>query len=136
MSTYIFKVPGQPFAWQRAGLSRDGRHYTKAETAAFERKVALYATQVGCEPIEGPVRLAVEAFFQMPEMDRRVRTPAKARPKSTKPDIDNLLKGVLDALNGIAYVDDAQVAEITGRKWFAAQDVEPYTLVLVASMGE
>lgn len=31
---------------------------------------------------------------------------------TTKPDIDNVLKAVLDALNGVAYKDDSQVVEV------------------------
>ena len=31
-------------------------------------------------------------------------------------DIDNLMKGVMDALNGIVFVDDAQVIKLTARK--------------------
>ena len=33
-----------------------------------------------------------------------------------KPDLDNVLKAVLDGLNGIAFVDDSQVVAITVRK--------------------
>lgn len=38
-----------------------------------------------------------------------------------KPDIDNVLKAVLDALNGFAYDDDRQVVSVTCRKFYAAQ---------------
>ena len=40
------------------------------------------------------------------------------RPTKT-PDIDNVIKIVLDALNGVAYEDDKQIIEVTGRKWFS-----------------
>ena len=33
-----------------------------------------------------------------------------------KPDLDNLVKSVLDGLNGIAYVDDNQIIDIEARK--------------------
>ena len=39
----------------------------------------------------------------------------QSRP-SAKPDIDNVIKAVLDALNGIAYKDDARVVELEARK--------------------
>jgi Holliday junction resolvase RusA-like endonuclease len=43
-------------------------------------------------------------------------------PKTKKPDIDNLTKAILDALNGIAWNDDAQVAQITAKKVWSIQD--------------
>lgn len=39
-----------------------------------------------------------------------------------RPDIDNLCKGVLDALNGVAFIDDAQIIKLCCEKNFS--DVE------------
>jgi Holliday junction resolvase RusA-like endonuclease len=36
-----------------------------------------------------------------------------------KPDIDNVLKVILDSLNGVAYIDDSKVVEVIGRKRYA-----------------
>lgn len=44
---------------------------------------------------------------------------------TTKPDIDNLAKCVLDALNGIAYRDDNQVVRLEVSKFYG----EPATLI-------
>lgn len=38
--------------------------------------------------------------------------------KTTKPDIDKLTRAVLDALTGVAFVDDSQVAELVAVKRF------------------
>lgn len=38
---------------------------------------------------------------------------------TSRPDSDNLLKGVKDALNGIAYIDDAQVCYVSAKKQYA-----------------
>jgi Holliday junction resolvase RusA-like endonuclease len=38
---------------------------------------------------------------------------------SRKPDIDNVLKIVLDALNGVAYKDDSRVVSVSGRKIYS-----------------
>lgn len=55
--------------------------------------------------------------------------PRPKRPKNkdyhiTKPDLDNLVKAVKDALNGIAYADDSQITELKATKRYC-QDVEP-----------
>ena len=39
-----------------------------------------------------------------------------------KPDMDNILKAVLDALNKVAYEDDKQVVELIGRKYYTESD--------------
>ena len=36
-----------------------------------------------------------------------------------KPDIDNMAKTVLDALNGLAYVDDSQIYSLTLYKTYS-----------------
>jgi Holliday junction resolvase RusA-like endonuclease len=38
--------------------------------------------------------------------------------KITKPDVDNLAKAILDALNGVAYEDDSQVYSLEVQKWY------------------
>lgn len=40
-----------------------------------------------------------------------------------KPDIDNIIKIVMDALNGYAYQDDTQVVQLDARKEYAADGV-------------
>jgi Holliday junction resolvase RusA-like endonuclease len=53
----------------------------------------------------------VSLGFRLRAPKRRVRFHAKVRP-----DIDKLARGVLDALTGIVYVDDAQVTDLTASK--------------------
>ena len=35
------------------------------------------------------------------------------------PDLDNLIKSITDALNGVAYKDDSQIVAVVSRKMFA-----------------
>lgn len=50
-------------------------------------------------------------------------TPKKVTNKLTKPDWDNLAKGVMDALQNLGlYRDDAQVTDCTTCKRFADAD--------------
>ena len=48
------------------------------------------------------------------------RQPAISETPTGRPDVDNYAKAVMDALNGIAYNDDSQVACLTSRKQYAA----------------
>jgi Holliday junction resolvase RusA-like endonuclease len=42
----------------------------------------------------------------------------KIRP-AKKPDADNIMKAIADALNGIAYKDDSQIVNVTITKWYS-----------------
>lgn len=60
------------------------------------------------EVLKCPVRVELDFHFAL---------KAGRGHKATKPDLDNLVKLVLDACNGIAYVDDGQVVDVRARKW-------------------
>ena len=87
-------VPGKPVPKGRPRLTRGGHAYTPAHTHQWESIVASAGRDVmdGRPPLSGPVLLA--ALFY------------GARANA---DIDNLLKSVLDGLNGVVYEDDSQV---------------------------
>lgn len=112
---YNFTVPGKPRGKGRPRFRRAGNFvqtYTPADTAAYENLVALEYQAVGGKLLEGPVEVYVTAWYPIPknlskakraEMDRGMFVP------HSKPDADNVLKAVLDGLNGVAYKDDTQV---------------------------
>jgi Holliday junction resolvase RusA-like endonuclease len=50
-----------------------------------------------------------------------------------KPDCDNIIKAVLDALNGVAYYDDSQVVKICIRKRY---DTNPRTIIEIIELKE
>lgn len=114
---YSFSVPGEPVAQPRqrfaVGKSGKPRAYKddKHPVHAYKLAVAL-ATRVEIKkPLDGPV--GVNLIF--------VVTKPKSRPKSdewcyVKPDIDNYVKAVFDAVNGIAWHDDGQVSWTQARK--------------------
>ena len=47
---------------------------------------------------------------------------------TTKPDIDNVIKAVLDGLNGVAYADDSQVVALSASKCYSD---DPRVVVIV-----
>lgn len=102
-----FIIPGiQPK--QRPRFSR-GHTYTPSATAEYELEIAtLYAFKIGIM-FEGPVKVSMRF------MVKKGKTVKRDKP-TVKPDIDNLIKSVLDGLNKVAWKDDAQVVELTARK--------------------
>lgn len=66
----------------------------------------------------GPV--GIEAVFALPKPKSRIRKTRNAFPlPQWKPDLDNLVKAMLDALTGILWVDDNQIVYSRAAKVWA-----------------
>lgn len=134
MAVVTFTIPGKPFAKQRPRATRQGRVYTPKETVSFERVVGQIATQHFPEPIQGPVRLTVKACFVPPKSWSKKRAMASlATPHIQRPDIDNCIKAVADALNRIAWADDGQVSEIVATKHWQMVEQTVVTVEAIAA---
>lgn len=86
-----------------------GRAYTPASYMKYERSIAKAYTEAGGKKFIGAMSVSIFIHRELP----------KSRPKrilaeldTSKPDIDNVAKAVLDALNGVAYEDDRQVVRL------------------------
>ena len=78
-------------------------------------------------PYDGPVRL--ELGFVMP---RPKSTPKKSTPAAIKrPDLDKLVRAVMDAITGVVVADDSQIVHLVATKRIAELD-EPTGVMLVA----
>ena len=110
-------VPGTPVADTRPRITKNGVYDPRAKEKARFRDYA--AVQCPEKPLTGPVILSAAFIMDRPKSHYGVRPychaitglkdSAKLKPHIVRPDLDNLLKFVLDALNGIAYEDDKQV---------------------------
>lgn len=117
-----------PMAAKGKARARAGANgfYTPARTARAEHHIAtLFLTAMkGALPIDGPVRMQVVAEYVPPASWPKYRREAAMTgwPKTTKPDSDNIWKLVADALNGIAYRDDALIADAAVAKVYGPED--------------
>lgn len=102
-----------PVAKGRPQFSKAGHCYTPTKTSLFEKEIRILAAQQmrlnSFRILTGPITAVVTFYIKKPQKLTR-QFPA------TKPDLDNLIKGVFDALNGIAWDDDAQVCRIECEK--------------------
>lgn len=117
-----FTVSGEPQGKGRPRFTRIGKPYTPENTASYEEKVRLaYWEQCGMEMAAAgiPLTLEITAVFGVPErFSKAVRLKMLAweiRP-TKRPDADNIAKIVADALNGVAWHDDAQVVNMAVSK--------------------
>lgn len=110
---YRLTVEGKPIPKARPRMSGYGHAYTPQRTKGRENVIAFaWIQKFGFTKTERPVRLSVKYTFTVPKSwskARRDEAMQREVPHTGRPDLDNLNKAVLDALNGIAYVDDSQV---------------------------
>ena len=121
-----FVVPGKPVGKGRPRFSTASGYvktYTPEKTANYENWVKLCYQDIwhGAPLLEGPLCMLLEATFEVPKSwpkkRRALAIDGHLRPV-VKPDADNLIKAVADALNGIAYQDDVQVVSVTCHKQY------------------
>lgn len=108
-----FVIHGKPFAKQRPKFTKAGHAYTPDSTVIYENLVRTCFSQKYPEhvPLTCPVRMTIRACYPVAESwSRKKKTQALAGElRPAKPDWDNVGKIVSDALNQIAYTDDALV---------------------------
>jgi len=114
----FFEVPGTPRGKQRPRVVRqNGRtiSFTPDQTVQYENLVRwCYKTAENSKrfPDDMPLKVIINAYYEIPKSvskkKRAQMITGEIRP-TKKPDADNIAKIICDALNGIAYRDDAQV---------------------------
>ena len=134
-ATVYFVVYGNPVGKGRPrATSRGGfvRMYTDAKTLGFESAVADEARIAMREwqAFNTPMQLQLSAYYPIPKSwskkKRQMAMDGEIHPQ-VKPDLDNVMKAVLDAMNGVVYVDDSQVINMVATKRYSSDPrVEVY----------
>ena len=135
METVTFSVPGDPVPQPRPRITTRGRHghaYTPATHPihAYRQAIAAAAREAGATPTDAaPITLIVDLVFARPKSHYRKSGLKPDAPRLPRPDCSNCLKGIEDALNGIAWVDDTQVGRVVVEKSYGD---EPRTVVRIS----
>jgi Holliday junction resolvase RusA-like endonuclease len=111
----LFEIPGTPQGKARARTTKFGS-YTPEKTVLYENYIKLCYQQVSKVCTDKPLEIFIESVFEPTKSTSKVQRQAMLSgliKPTKKPDIDNIAKTVLDALNGIAYKDDTQVIKLT-----------------------
>jgi len=123
--TITFSVPGEIKGKGRPRFF-NGRAVTPEATRQKEGVIATFAYQAmkGRKPIEGPVEIEMRAVLPIPaswSKKRQAEAMVGHELPAKRPDIDNIMKLAMDAINGIVIFDDAQVVRMVAEKKYGPQ---------------
>ena len=129
MQELKFEVPGSPIGQGRPKFSTINGHakaYDPEKSRNYKAYVKLLATQAmkeqGFTMIDGPCCLDIMAFFEVPKSKSKKfkeRALLGLERPTKKPDIDNIVKALQDALNGLAYKDDSSIVYLSVAKCYS-----------------
>ena len=125
---YEFEVPGKVTGKARPRVNTiTGRAYTPGNTKDYEMLIKQYfkIKYPKFETLEGRIKVKIIAYFGIPKQTSKKQeglmllneiSPTK------KPDIDNVIKIVLDALNKMAFRDDSQITKLEIEKVYSEEE--------------
>ena len=119
-------LAGEPIGKGRPRMAKTTGHvYTPPRTASYENRLAWAAqTEMkGRKLMDGPLDVSIRVYLGIPasmtKVKRALAQAGYAWP-TKKPDYDNVAK-ILDALNKVVWLDDAQVVRCLVEKHWSDQ---------------
>lgn len=141
MDSILFSVPGPPQGKARArtvrGKGGQTFSYTPDKTVLYENLIKVSYLQVtkklfnNKEPINVRITACFEPAKSTSKKKRMQMLSGEIKP-TKKPDIDNIVKCILDGLNGVAYRDDTQVIEVSATKIYAERPEVRVEITVIA----
>lgn len=123
------EITGDPVAKGRGrAVNTPGgaRVITPEKTRRWEADARMEARRQmdGEDPLENPLFIVIQVTIAPPKSWPKWKREAALDgyiPHASKPDIDNVVKAAMDALNGIVYLDDALVFRVDARKFWGTR---------------
>ena len=113
--TQVFTILGDPRPQGRPRFARMGKFvkaYDPKESREYKQTLAAQIAAQEPEYISaGAISLDCAFVFARPKS-----LPKKVIDHTKKPDLDNIIKALKDAMTGIVWKDDAQIVSLTARK--------------------
>lgn len=129
MTVFAFSMNGEPRGKGRPRTAVRGGFasiYTDAKTKKYEASVKAVAAAMmsGRLPLDGPLSVSLRFRMPIPKSASKRSKAAMAAGEiahMSRPDIDNLAKSILDAMNKVVFHDDGQVVRSFTTKIYAEQ---------------
>lgn len=127
----LFNVPGLPKGKGRPKFAKRGNFVsvrTPEETVVYENliKTQAYQAMGDSDPFTGRVSMEARIGFQIPESwsnKKKAKAVAGEISPTGKPDIDNVVKALGDAMNGVVFKDDSQICAVVATKFYGTPGV-------------
>ena len=120
----IITIPGRPIPKARPRVFKN-RTITPKRTKDYEARIAsaVRAAWSGKPiPKDTGVVVCIDFHFKRPQRLNRKKDPQLPIPKTSRPDIDNLAKSILDGITQAGvWHDDGQVQSLIARKWYTGK---------------
>lgn len=142
MTTIYFDVPAVPVPQPRQRHARRGNfvhNYTPADhpVQSFKASVRMAAQKAyKKKPLDRPIKLTL--VFVLPRPQRLIwkkRDMPRCR-HTAKPDLDNLVKSVKDALSKLVWRDDSLICSLIASKYHASGDEQPHVEVTIVPLDQ
>ena len=131
-------IPGQPAAQARPRFA-NGRAYRAGRSVQWETAAGLLMIERWNQELpqsskpSGPLFVSAEFVFSRPSRLKWKRRPTPRLLHEKKPDLDNCLKSLCDALQGCGIVaDDSSICSLTATKWYAAGNEQPHVSIVLS----
>ena len=112
-----YKIAGDPVALQRPRVLRSGHTYNPQAKEQEDARIQLRLQHRSSCPHICPLAISITFYMEIPKStSKKKRSTIVSSPHSKRPDIDNLIKFVLDAANTIIFSDDSLVYSVTAQK--------------------
>lgn len=114
----------EPVPKGRPRFTKRGHAYTPKKTADYEKKISDCWRWSFSDVMTGTLKISIDFYMPIPKSMSKAdkqRAIEKELMPSKKPDLDNLTKAVLDALNEVAYWDDKQITKMRVAKWYSTE---------------
>ena len=125
---YEFEVPGAIKGKGRPRVnSYTGIVYTPTTTKDYEYLVEQYflLKYPKFKPLEGRLSVNIKAIFSIPKSAKKTdkdKILENTISPTKKPDIDNIVKIILDAMNKFAFKDDTQITKLSVEKKYGTEE--------------
>ena len=125
---YEFEVEGNIVGKERPRVNMyTCTVYTPNKTKDYEELVRQYfkIKYPKHEPLKGRLSIEIIAYMKIPKTTSKIKTEEMLNgliSPTKKPDVDNIAKSILDAMNKYVFEDDNQVSKILIEKRYALQE--------------
>jgi len=127
----LYTIEGNPVPLARPRFNRSTNHiYDSQKLQKIHAGLELEQQHGDDELLKGPLAFYVTFFMPVPKKySSRKRNEMNGTLQRSRPDLDNLVKMVLDIANNRLFSDDAQIAVISARKIYSFLPQTVFSLV-------